>query len=211
MKRRLTLVLLVLAMVLTLISCSSEKETTEEIKIEVKDTDLNENITVSDNLFDLEIAIDGVKYKFPEQMQKIVDAGWVVSETQDIDNITKEDKLEVGLNYIHKKYPNVTTYFKFDTEKDNTETVGMSMYINDITGAYPDYPDIKLAQGITFGTSLEDTREILGEPYGMWVTEDCYILPYEDRDAGVHFTFSITESFGVIGIDFYKVREVTND
>ncbi|MBO5386715.1 MAG: hypothetical protein J6A59_01040, partial [Lachnospiraceae bacterium] len=206
MKRRLTLVLLVLAMVLTLISCSSEKETTEEIKIEVKDTDLNENITVSDNLFDLEIAIDGVKYKFPEQMQKIVDAGWVVSETQDIDNITKEDKLEVGLNYIHKKYPNVTTYFKFDTEKDNTETVGMSMYINDITGAYPDYPDIKLAQGITFGTSLEDTREILGEPYGMWVTEDCYILPYEDRDAGVHFTFSITESFGVIGIDFYKVR-----
>lgn len=203
---RIKLILLALLAVFLVTSCNkidTSENNTEVIEV----TDLNENIVISDNLFDLEIAIDGVKYKFPEQMDKLVDAGWVISELQDIDNMTKEDKFETGLAYIHKNYPNVTTYFKFDSKNDNKETVGMNMSLNSLTDTYKVYPDIKLAKGITFGTSLEDVRKLLGEPYGIWITEDYYILPYEDKDAGVHITFSITESFGVVGIDFYKVRE----
>lgn len=211
MKRILTLVLLMLAIMSTLIACGNEEKATEVDEVLIEDTDLNENITISDNLYDLEIAIDGTKYKFPEQMSKIVDAGWVVSELQDIDNITKEDRFITDLKYTHKDYPNVAAYFKFDTEKDNSETVGMNIYLTGSVEEKQDYPDIKLAKGITFGTSLEDVRNVLGEPYGMWVTDGCYILPYEDKDAGVHITFSITESLGVVGIDFYKVREVAND
>ena len=134
----------------------------------------------------LQFMLDGESYDMPASLSALKNTGWVISDgTYDVGagdvligtaDLQKEEYLQA--NKFDSFYIGAGRIINTgDAAKDISECTAQRLEFDcrkSPSGFKPDHPDVMIAGGITFGSTADEIKEVLGDPDDM----------YRDDDAG---------------------------
>lgn len=170
-------------------------DTTEALKEENLGSNAGKDLSSIEKNYTF--TLDGKEYHLSCQFQKMLDDGWAFSDgevTMDgADVVTLNESVERGTQFDVVETPDFTLYKTVDGKEvplmvgiysDSTTKKILGeyrlgfLYVRDDMGL-----DLVMNTGITFGNTIEEVKEVYGEP----VSESSEILCYQFGDADVAF------------------------
>ncbi len=141
-----------------------------------------EELTLSDNLFDFTVKLDGVVYKFPCDYDTLVSNGWTIS-TNGYSPTTKAAGLSDCYYYMANSGKKIeVNAFNFSgnaEEIQNCEILGAEWYFDEV--------DFELPGGITADSSAEDVINAYGTPHEFAERDDYDKLVYRLNNSDDNF------------------------
>ena len=211
------------------IEVATSEDTVDEPKQEEVDSireneGLNDSIKVSKNLFDYEIALDGVKIKLPCEYSELTELGWSLN-FDSISESIKDKALELGpmessfsfLRLCNENYPNTEMRVQFmntsDTKLPIEECKVVGIVISSLKGVRlsDTYPEIKVAGNISFGTPTEDVKNsIKWKEVEEYVYTDSYgnefkAYSFTAKDSKNELSTVNIRSYDGCGVHFIKL------
>ena len=148
------------------------------------------NTSVSENLYDFQVKIDGVVYQFPTTVEEFEKNGW---------------ELLIGSYDDKELAPGSRTYdttfrkdgMEFDITIRNLDTSVLEIKDCLVVGLeldsyYNNLPPVELSKGVTFDSTLAEILEALGNPSDEYDGYSYYIN-YSDKQGEYSFTFESKE------------------
>ncbi len=145
-------------------SSENDEKPSETINEGTDDKETEAENNVSDEWKSLEFTLDGTTFTFPATCADVEAAGFMFDEEE------KKETLEPNyytLNYIAENEEGERFYVRFKNFTDADKTIGEC----DIYGfglevsEYRDVnPDVTMCNGVTFGMTIDQVKDIMGEP-----------------------------------------------
>lgn len=178
--------LLIMILIFSLMACGSS------------DVDLNKEIKLSEELYDLEFALDGTKLSVPLDIKDLEEKGWMLADNPD--NVSVEQMVLQGIQVINSEYKGCETFVR--TSNTGSNQIASIIITNISNGVLAkNYPDLTISKGISFGSSLEDVEEAFGAISNKLEIGGVHTLTYSNEKAtviiGVHDEYGVT-SIGLI-------------
>lgn len=157
------------------------------------DTDLNKGIELSEDLYELEFALDGTKLSVPLDIKDLEDAGWRLTDNPD--DVSHEQMVLQGIQAVNNNYKGCEVFIR--TSNTGSNQIANIMITNISNGIIAkDYPDLTISNGIKFGSSLEDVENAFGISNNKLEIDDVHTLTYSNEKAtviiGIHDKYGVT-------------------
>lgn len=143
---------------------TEEERTPEAVELEFSSSDWTT----------LEFALDGTIYAFPLTYSDVKAAGFAIDEEYES---TLLESYYYTMSTYAQNSENERFYVRFknftdeDKEIKDCDIYGFGFEMDE----YRDVnPDVTLCNGVTFGMTLEEVKEIMGEPYYYYESEGSY-------------------------------------
>jgi hypothetical protein len=188
-----------------------------DVDVSVDTTTPTNESTISDVWRDMDLAIDGVVYKFPYNYHALAQNGWKMNLAEyGYENgyvLNKGDQTYSTFALCNDTYGGgawdaFTIWCGFEnfgeTVADITECDLWSIQLDIINGSgrMETYPDVRIAKDITFGSSKEDVVSAFGEPDNIYESESYGYVTYEyQTEYDRYLSLTICNDYGVTGID----------
>ena len=176
---------------------------------------------MSDDWKDMTVEIDGVVYVYPYDYDLLLANGWSLDLKgmgyEDGYVLNKNDKLSGTIDLYNTKYNDPDSYdcFQFwcgfanfsDKVQDITacDLWCISLDIMDGFDKVEKYPTVKIAKGITWGSTMDEVIAAFGEPADKYESKgdgyDYSVLDWNSDD-GKYMTITVDAKLGVTAIEF---------
>ena len=176
---------------------------------------------MSDDWKDMTIELDGVVYVYPYDYDLLLANGWSLDLKgmgyEDGYVLNKNDSLSGTIDLYNPKYNDPEKYdcFQFwcgfanfgDKVQDITacDLWCISLDIMDGFDKVSKYPTVKIAKGITWGSTMDDVIAAFGEPADKYEAKgdgyDYSVLEWSSDD-GKYMTITVDTKLGVTAIEF---------
>lgn len=157
------------------------------------DVDLNKDIELSEELYDLEFALDGAKLSVPLDIEELEDLGWRLVDNPD--SVSDEQMIIQGIRVVNNEYKGCEAFIR--TSNTGSNQIANIMITNISNGVLAkEYPDLTISKGIKFGSSLEDVEEAFGIANDELEISGVHTLTYSNEKAtviiGIHDEYGLT-------------------
>jgi hypothetical protein len=201
---------------------SSTDDPTEEPTTPPETEPTTPDDKVSDKWTDLDIMIDGVVYKFPYDYDKLQKNGWSFDlaeyDYEDGYILNKGDQTYSTIEMYNKKYgygyDSFAIWCGFQNFSDNAQDITKcdlwSIELDMAMGFEPlnKYPDVKIAKGITFGSTEQEVIAAFGECDDIYISNEFGYKTYEYQNNYTQYmTLTISDKYGVTSIDLSSYGE----
>ena len=177
---------------------SSEPVDTTATSEETTETEEIEIVTISDDWKVMEFALKDSKITIPSNLDDIEKAGWYI--TLDDYTLKAGTRTTCDIDLLHQDYldKDNTPVFKMQIGFKNSLSVDKNInqcevYTLQINGLYEkglkkNLPELEMAKGITFGSTIEDIEDAYGKPSSKIDKNNYTIYTYEEGNSTMKLT-----------------------
>ena len=174
-------------------------------------TEDNEDKEATVDWTNLEITLNGKKYKYPFKVSDFINNGWtaqstefeeILNKTIDENFIPNDDNyVYVGYNYVGLKQDDLIAYVYFDTSVMNTKVSEAKVIYFDIESLNKNNKNTLNFYGVTFGTEKAEIEELFGKKNYEVVdynSDDFYYYHYYHQTTGNQVKFYLDKKNNVV-------------
>lgn len=198
-------------------------------KVEMPDNEVGkpndteqDDVGVSKKWTDMDIKVDGVVYHYPYDYSKFADHGWFVDlEVSDYTTtpfLNPNEETYTTIDLFHNSFNNPSTYdgmmayvgFR-NLNNEKTSILECPIWSIDLNISYgaslvPQYPNVIIANGITWGSTEDQVLNAFGTPSEMYESpsgeREFKSLTWHTDDHSKTMEITIDKEFGVIAISY---------